>query len=192
MNFLEGIEFNIVQPIGVNVVAFAVKMTKFEQWKNLPLCTLEKLEYTESSVDGRTQRTFSIPYSDEMKNANIIIASLAKNRCVIGYGHIENKEFISEKETIQLEYMNYGESEVLERNYSFSYNPNRQVVLLDIESGNQLIPTISKPDMFGNLRGTYKLVPYRKYIALEMNVMVTLPKGSSNVSEAEDLTDVLL
>ena len=86
-----------------------------------------------------------------MKNANIIIASLAKNRCVIGYGHIENKEFISEKETIQLEYMNYGESEVLERNYSFSYNPNRQVVLLDIESGNQLIPTISKPDMFGNL-----------------------------------------
>ena len=39
MNFLEGIEFNIMQPVGVNVVAFLVKMTKFEQWGNLPLCS---------------------------------------------------------------------------------------------------------------------------------------------------------
>lgn len=193
MNFLEGIEFNIMQPIGVNVVAFGIKMTKFEQWKNLPLCTLEKLEYTENSVNGRTQRTFSIPYGDDMKGTNIIIASLAKNRCVIGYGHVENKEFISQEETIQLEYMSYGESEVLERNYTFSYNPNRQVVLLDVESGEQMIPTISKPDMFGNLKGTYKLKPYRKYIALELNVMVTLPNNKNTSGlEDEDLTNVIL
>ena len=62
MNFLEGIEFNVVQPVGVNVVAFAIKFTKREQWKNLPLCTLEKLEYIENAVDGRIQKTFSIPY----------------------------------------------------------------------------------------------------------------------------------
>jgi len=191
MNFLEGIEFNIMQPIGINVVAFAVKITKFDQWKNLPLCTLEKLEYAESSVDGRTQRTFSIPYSDDMKNANILIASLAKNRCVIGYGHIENNEFISEEETIQLEYMNYGESEVLERNYSFSYNPKRQIVLLDAESGEQLIPSISSPDIFGNLKGTYKLIPYKKYIALEMNIMVSLPKDTNDIP-IEELANVML
>ena len=53
MNFLEGIEFNVMQPIGVNVVAFQIKMTKFEQWKNLPICTLEKLEYSETAVNGR-------------------------------------------------------------------------------------------------------------------------------------------
>jgi len=191
MNFLEGIEFNIMQPIGINVVAFAVKITKFDQWKNLPLCTLEKLEYAESSVDGRTQRTFSIPYSDDMKNANILIVSLAKNRCVIGYGHIENNEFISEEETIQLEYMNYGESEVLERNYSFSYNPKRQIVLLDAESGEQLIPSISSPDIFGNLKGTYKLIPYKKYIALEMNIMVSLPKDTNDIP-IEELANVML
>lgn len=190
MNFLEGIEFNIMQPIGVNVVAFAIKITKAEQWGNLPLCTLEKLEYTESSVNGRTQRTFSVPYGEDINSLNILIASLAKNRCVIGYGHIQDNEFVSEEETIQLEYMNYGESDVLERNYTFSYNPNRQIVLLDVESGNQMLPSISKPDMFGNLKGTYKLKPYKKYIALEMNVMVTLPK--KEYSEIEDLTNVIL
>lgn len=192
MNFLEGIEFNIMQPIGINVVAFAIKMTKFEQWKNLPLCTLEKLEYTENSVNGRTQRTFSIPYGDDMENVNILIASLAKNRCVIGYGHIENNEFISEKETIQLEYINYGESEVMARNYTFSYNPKRQIVLLDVETGEQMVPTISKPDMFGNLKGAYKLIPYKKYIALEMNVMVSLPKKDTNDIPIEELADVML
>lgn len=191
MNFLEGMEFNIMQPIGVNVVAFSIKMTKFEQWGNLPLCTLEKLEYTETAVNGRIQRTFSIPYGDDMNKVNVLIASLGKNRCVIGYGHIENNSFISEEETIQLEYMNYGESDVEARNYSFSYNPGRQIVLLDVETGEQVLPLISKPDMFGNLKGTYKLVPYRRYVALEMNVMVKLSKGT-NVENIEDLANVML
>lgn len=192
MNFLEGIEFNIIQPVGVYVVAFAVKMTKFEQWKNLPLCTLEKLEYSENVIDGKVQRTFFIPYGEEFKDANILIASLTKNRCVIGYGRIKNNEFVAENETIQLEYMNYGESDVLARNFSFTYNPNRQIVLLDVQTGEQVMPTISKPDMFGNLKGTYKLIPYRKYIALEMNVMVTLPKDNFDNIAIEELADVIL
>ena len=193
MNFLEGIEFNIMQPIGVNVVAFAIKMTKFEQWKNLPLCTLEKLEYTETAVNGRIQRTFSIPYGDEMKDANVLIASLAKNRCVIGYGHVENNQFISEEETIQLEYTNYGESDVEARNYSFMYNPKRQIILLDVESGEQMIPSFAAPDVFGNLKGTYKLVPYKNYVALELKMLVTLPKdGTKDIKNIEDLANVIL
>lgn len=192
MNFLEGLEFNIMQPIGVNVVAFAIKMTKFEQWKNLPLCTLEKLEWTENISGGRVQKTFSIPYSGEDEDVNVIIATLAKNRCVIGYGHVENNQFVSEDETIQLEYMNYGESEVEARNYTFTYNPKRQIVLLDVETGEQVIPSISAPDVFGNLKGTYKLVPYKNYIALEMNIMVTLKNEDTKGENIEDLANVML
>lgn len=193
MNFLEGIEFNIMQPIGVNVVAFLIKMTKFEQWKNLPLCTLEKLEYTETAVNGRIQKTFAIPYGEETEDVNVLIVSFAKNRCVIGYGHVEDNEFKSEAETIQLEYMSYDESEVVERNYTFSYNPKRQIILLDTQTGEQLIPSISKPDVFGNLRGTYKMIPYRKYIALELNIMVKMPvAGFENQSSIEDLGSIML
>lgn len=192
MGFLEGIEFNVMQPIGVNVVAFAIKMTKFEQWKNLPLCTLEKLEYTETAVSGRIQRTFSIPYDGNVKDTNVLVASFAKNRCVIGYGHVEDNKFISEEETLQLEYTNYGESDVLARNYSFTYNPKRQIVLLDAESGEQLIPNISSPDVFGNLKGTYKLIPYKKYIALEMNVKIILSEKNTNDMSIEDLANVML
>jgi len=191
MSFLDGIEFNIMQPIGVNVVAFAIKMTKFEQWKNLPLCTLEKLEYTETAVNGRIQRTFEIPYSNDMNNVNILIASLGKNRCTIGYGRVRDNQFISEEETIQLQYTSYGQSDVAARNYSFSYNPRRQIILLDVQTGEQIIPTISKPDMFGNLKGTYKLVPYKNYIALEMNVLVTLPNDTKNIP-IEELANVIL
>ncbi len=192
MNFLEGLEFNVMQPIGVNVVAFAIKMTKFEQWKNLPLCTLEKLEWTENISGGRVQKTFSIPYSGEDEDVNVIISTLAKNRCVIGYGHVENNQFVSEDETIQLEYMSYGESEVEARNYTFTYNPKRQIILLDVETGEQVIPSISAPDVFGNLKGTYKLIPYKNYIALEMNVMVTLKNEDTKGENIEDLANVLL
>lgn len=192
MNFLEGLEFSIMQPIGVSVVAFAIKMTKFEQWKNLPLCTLERLECTEDVISGRVQKTFSIPYSGDDEDVNVIIVSLAKNRCVIGYGHVENNEFKSEEETIQLEYMSYGESEVEARNYTFTYNPKRQIVLLDTETGEQVIPSISTPDIFGNLKGTYKLIPYKNYIALEMNIMVTLKKEDTKGENIEDLANVML
>ncbi len=188
MNFLEGIEFNVVQPVGVNVVAFAIKFTKREQWKNLPLCTLEKLEYIENAVDGRIQKTFSIPYDASGDNTNVLIASLAKNRCVIGYGQVVDNKFVSSDETIQLEYMNYGESEVEARNISFTYNPKRQMVLLDTETGEQIIPQISKPDMFGNLKGNYKLTPYRKYVVLEMSVSVKLPQSE----ETRELGNVML
>lgn len=193
MNFLEGIEFNIMQPIGVNVVAFAIKMTKMEQWNNLPLCTLEKLEYTETAVNGRIQRTFAIPYGEDMNNTNILIASLGKNRCVIGYGHVRDNQFVSEEETIQMEYANYKEADVEARNYTFTYNPKRQIVLLDAESGEQMIPSISAPDMFGNLKGTYKLIPYKKYIALEMNVLVRLTdKNATKNMSLDEWANVML
>jgi len=191
MNFLEGVEFNIMQPIGVNVVAFEIKVTKSEQWKNLPICTLEKLEYTETAVNGRIQRTFAIPYNEKGNNANVLIASLAKNRCVIGYGMVQDNQFVSQGETIQLEYTSYGESEVEARNYSFTYNPKRQILLLDAETGEQLVPKFNAPDVFGNLKGTYKLVPFKKYIALEMNVRIKLSKDTK-VDNIEDLANVML
>lgn len=189
MNFLEGIEFNIMQPVGVNVVAFLIKMTKKEQLKEQPFCTLEKLEYTETAVNGRIQRTFAIPYQAEGQESNVLIASLAKNRCVIGYGHVEDNQFISQAETIQLEYMNYDVAEVEARNYNFSYNPRRQIILLDAENGEQVMPTFSSPDVFGNLKGVYKLIPYKKYIALEMNVKIKVPKANPNL---EDLANVMI
>ena len=187
MSFLEGTEFNVVQPVGVNVIAFAVNFTKKEQWTSSPLCILEKLEYSETAVDGRVQRTFAIPYSEEPIQ-NVVILSLGKTRCVIGYGKVENNRFVEAKETIQLQYSNYAQSEVVQRNYQFTFNPKRQIVLIDVEEGKQVFPTISKPDMFGNLRGTYKLIPYRNYIALEMNVNIKLPK----TNESEDLGSMVL
>lgn len=190
MNFLEGIEFNIMQPVGVNVVAFLVKIAKQGQWGELPLCSLEKLEYTETAVNGRIQKTFSIPYTTDNSGTNVVIASFAKNRCVIGYGHVEDNQFISETETIQLEYMNYSETDVEARNYTFTYNPNRQIILLDVITSEQIVPSISKPDMFGNMKGTYKLIPNRKYIALEMNVLITLPSDQN--LKGEELENVLL
>lgn len=187
MSFLDGVEFNVIQPVGVNVMAFAINFTKEEQWTSAPLCTLEKLEYSEAAVDGRIQRTFSIPYSDEPIQ-NVVILSLAKTRCVIGYGQVENNRFIEAKETIQLQYSNYAQSEVVERNYNFTFNPKRQIVLVDVDEGKQIFPSVSKPDTFGNLRGTYKLVPYRNYIALEINVSLK----SQKKKEYEDLENMLL
>ena len=62
------------------------------------------------------------------------------------------------------------------------------MVLLDTGTGEQIITQISKPDMFGNLKGNYKLTPYRKYVVLEMSVSVKLPQSE----ETKELGDVML
>lgn len=188
MNFLEQVEFNVMQPTGVNVVAFGINFTKEEQWKDISLCTLEKLDCTETASGGRIQKTFAIPYSEE-EISNVVILSLAKTRCVIGYGTVENNLFKSANETIQLNYMNYSEAEVNERNYTFTYNPKRQIVLLDADDGKQVMPVISKPDVFGNLMGKYALTPYKRYIALELSLNVKLSGDKKNM---EDIGNIII
>ena len=66
------------------------------------------------------------------------------------------------------------------------------MVLLDVQTGEQMMPSISKPDMFGNLKGTYKLIPYRRYIVLEMNVMITLPNGQKGEMDIEEMANMML
>lgn len=168
MSFLEGQEFSIVQPAGLKIVAFIINQTSAEEWDTYPFYLLEKLEYVESEKDGKITRTFSVPTTEEV--LNVIVISIAKNRCVIGHGKIKDNQFVAENETIQLQYTNVAEIVGDEQEFSFEYNSKRQIVLIDIENGEQVIPKITKDEVTKNFVGKYKLVPYKNYVALELAV----------------------
>jgi len=178
MGFLEGQEFSVSQPAGVKVVAFLVNQTPPEKCSSLPLYFLEKLECTQTEVDGRVTKTFSIPTEEEVQN--VIVLSLAKNKCVIGHGMVKDNQFIAEKDTIHLQYTNMAQVDGEEKEFSFKYNPKRQIVLIDAEKGEQVLPKITKNEVTLGFDGKYKLVPYKNYVALELAVRLDHPKFNNN------------
>lgn len=171
MDFLQGQEFTLTQPTGTNIVAFAVNFTDPKDWGKVPACMLEKIESVENVVEGRVEKTFSIPMADE-EYYNVIVVTLAKSRCVIGYGWLENNNFVMNPETIQLKYLRNDSVENTEQEYVFAYNPNRQIALLDADSGEQVMPVVLNHNTNEKIKGKYKLVPNKRYIALEVGLSV--------------------
>jgi len=173
MSFLEGQEFSISQPAGVKIVAFLVNQTVPEKWDTLPLYLLEKLESTQTEVDGKVTKTFSIPTDEEV--FNVIVLSLAKSKCVVGHGMVKDNKFIADKDTIHLQYTSMGDVVEEEKEFSFKYNPKRQIVLIDVETGDPISPKITKNELTQGFEGKYKLVPYKNYVALELAVRFDHP-----------------
>lgn len=167
MNLFNVKEFTIEEPVGVKTIAFAVTYTKPEEWLTSPICKLDRLEFIENEVEGRKRKTFSI-MSDE-DETNLLIVSLAKSRGVIMYGKMEGSKFTQIGDNMQCEYS--GTSNVVGEpmDYKFNYNPKRPIVIIDIETATQIEPEI-RIDANKNMIGNYRLVPYKKYLALELAI----------------------
>lgn len=167
MNLFDVKEFTIEEPAGVNTIAFAITYTKPEEWLKSPICKLDKLEYIENEKDGRRRKTFSVMSNDA--EVNLLIVSLAKSRGVIMYGKLEGSKFTQIGQNMNCEYS--GTSNVVGEpmDYKFAYNPKRPIVIIDIETATQVEPEI-RIDANKNMIGNYKLVPYKKYIALELAI----------------------
>lgn len=167
MNLFNVREFAIEEPVGVKTIAFMITYTKPEEWLNAPVCKLERLEYIENEINGRNKKTFSI-MSDE-NSVNLLILSLAKTKGMIMYGKLEGNRFTQIGENMTCEYS--GATNVIGEpmEYKFVYNPKRPMVIIDIETAMQVEAEL-RIDEKKNMIGTYKLIPYKKYIALELAI----------------------
>ena len=85
------------------------------------------------------------------------------------YGKLEGSKFTQIGENMNCEYS--GTTNVVGEpmDYKFVYNPKRPIVIIDIETATQIEPEI-RVDANKHMIGTYKLVPYKKYIALELAI----------------------
>ena len=57
-----------------------------------------------------------------------------------------------------------------EEEYRFRYNPERQMVIVDADTGEQMIPTIERGTNRLDRMGKYKLLKGRRYIIMRLKV----------------------
>lgn len=167
MNLFDVKEFTIEEPVGVRTIAFVISYTKPEEWANAAICKLDKLESIENIVEGRKRKIFSV-MSDE-KEPNLLLVSLAKSRGIITYGKLEGSTFVQVGQNMSCDYSGANNVVGETMDYKFKYNPKRPIVIIDIENAEQVEPEL-RIDENKNMIGNYKLVPYKKYIALELAI----------------------
>ena len=167
MNFLETQEFSIIQPVGVKVVAFYIIYSDLE--KGVPLCRLEKIDYVDKIIDGKTERSFTV-LEDKDKELDIIIMSLTKNRCDIAYAKLHSNKLEYTDEVNGVKYNDNMNFEQEEEEYRFRYNPIKQMIIIDADSGEQMIPIIERGINDINRIGKYKLLKGKRYIIMRLRV----------------------
>ena len=167
MNFLETQEFSIVQPVGVKVIAFYIVYSDLE--KGTPICRLEKIEYVDKVVDGKTERIFTV-LENKDKELDIIVMSLTKHRCDIAYAKLQNDKLEYTDKIVGAKYNDSINFEQEEQEYRFRYNPIKQMVIIDADTGEQMIPVIERGANELDRMGKYILLKGRRYIIMRLRV----------------------
>ena len=167
MNFLETQEFSIIQPVGVKVIAFYIIYSDLE--KGVPLCRLEKIDYVDNVIDGKTERRFTV-LEDKEKELDIIVMSLTKHRCDIAYAKLHNDVLEYTDKVIGTKYNENINFEQEEEEYRFRYNPIKQMIIIDADTGEQMIPVIERGINELDRIGKYKLLKGKRYIIMRLRV----------------------
>lgn len=167
MNFLETQEFRIIQPVGVKVIAFYVIYSELE--KDVPLCRLEKIDYVDNVIDGKIERMFAV-LEEKNKKLDIILISLTRNRCDIAYAKLYNDELEYTDKVIGAKYNDNINFEQQEEEYRFKYNPTKQIIIIDADTGEQMIPIIERETNGVERIGKYKLLKGKRYIIARLKI----------------------
>jgi len=167
MNFLETQEFSIMQPVGVNVIAFYIVYSDFE--KGVPLCRLEKIDYMDNAVDGKIERRFTV-LEDEDKELDLVIISLSKQRYDVVFAKLKNGVLEYTGKNASRKYTDIVNYEEQEEEYRFRFNPLKQMVFIDSVTGEQVLPIIESKKSNEYRMGKYKLIKDRLYIVIELKI----------------------
>ena len=96
MEIVQGKNFSITDPQGVNTVIYKINETEKEYLAESPKFTIERLDYTEELRGDVKKKTFFV--EDPKPEEELVILSFGKDRVVVNMGILEeNKVLISKK-----------------------------------------------------------------------------------------------
>lgn len=170
MNLLQTQEFTIIEPPGLNTIAFLVTETDEKMLPVLPPFTLEKLENTKYEENGRTKKTFYITMLDQ-KEYTVIIITFGPGKTFINYGVVKDNILLPGEQPMQLKHETlYNREEYEAKEVKFMPNDKRQILIIDPIDGQVMRPVIFKNQKTNELIGKYMLKPYKHYVALEVSL----------------------
>ena len=164
MEIVQGKNFSITDPQGVNTVIYKINETEKEYLKESPKYTIERLDYTEELRGDAKKKTFFV---DEPKEEeDLVILSFGKDRVVVNMGILqEDKVTISKKPTLIKFDTLYSEKETVFKEFKYTPNLKRPITIIDPET---IKPVLYFDKDTNEVRGKCKLKPYKSYFTFEI------------------------
>ena len=167
MEIVQGKNFSITDPQGVNTVIYRINETEKEYLKESPKYTIERLDYSEEIRGDVKKKTFFVeePKSEE----ELVILSFGKDRVVVNMGILEENKVLISKRPSSLKFKTlYSEEEQVFKEFKYTPNLKRPITIIDPETTEEVKPVLYFDKETNEVRGKCKLKPYKSYFTFEI------------------------
>ena len=167
MEIVQGKNFSITDPQGVNTVIYRINETEKEYLKESPKYTIERLDYSEELRGDVKKKTFFVenPKDEE----ELVILSFGKERVVVNMGILEENRVLISKKPSSLKFKTlYSEEEQEYKDFKYTPNLKRPITIIDPETAEEVKPVLYFDKETNEVKGKCKLKPYKSYFTFEI------------------------
>lgn len=158
-------EFSILDPNGLNTVAFVIENDYINDEE---VYTLQMLDNEQQEENGKVKKTFSVEADNE--ETTILMLTMGKNKVVINSAILKDNEIsvINKPNIVKYEPILSKDNEEVYRDFKYTNNLKRPISIIDIQTGKEVKPVLYIDKQSGEVIGQCKMMPYKPYIAVEL------------------------
>ena len=167
MEIVQGKNFSITDPQGVNTVIYKINETEKEFLKESPKYTIERLDISEELRGDVKKKTFFV--EDPKPEEELVILSFGKDRVVVNMGILENDKVLISKKPSSLKFKTlYSEEEQEFKDFKYTPKLKRPITIIDPETTEEIKPVLYFDKETNEVKGKCKLKPYKSYFTFEI------------------------
>ena len=160
--------FSLTEPQNTNTVIYKIDKTEKENLKKYPKYTVERLEHKEEFTGKHKKKTFFIDEPSPMGNP-LVILSFSKERVVVNVGFLDEDTVKISKKPIPMKFRTlYYEEDTVFKEFSYTPNMKRPISIIDIETTEEVKPTLYLDEETNEIRGKCTLKANKEYFAFEI------------------------
>lgn len=161
--------FEVIDLPGMKTIAFVAEKNQNHADSHVTF-SLEKIEHQFKNEGGVDKKVFSVENFEDEENF-IVLLTLASNKAYLNTGILDANGFQKTENALPIMYGTlYNQDNIEYKEYTYTPSLKRSFSIIDIQTCEEIKPTLYVDDSTKQLKGRYKLLPYRPYIALELSV----------------------
>ena len=167
MEIVQGKNFSITDPQGVNTVIYKINETEKEYLKESPKFTIERLDYTEELRGDVKKKTFFV--EEPKPEEELVILSFGEDKVIINNGILLGDEVKITKKPTPFKFDTiYTEKPMEYKEFQYTPNLKRPISIIDPETTEEVKPVLYFDEKTNEVKGKCKLKPYKSYFAFEV------------------------
>lgn len=161
-------KFDVIDMPGMNTVAFLVEKNEGIYDNGGALLSLQKIEAIDSQQDGKLVKSFNVMCPNDEPQL-IVLLTLTNTKAILSTGELTPEGFRTTEAGVPLSYGTiYNQEGVEYKEVEFTPNMKRHFSIVDVQTGEEVKPTLFADDLTGEIKGRCKILPNKPYIVLEL------------------------